>query len=172
MDIIRLGFRDEPNLAAVFSALILVITTFICLRIYRDRIAWGTGLVQWIFLISCAGFISITVSPTESYGTARYCSLEFPIPGSAIFSSSTTRFLNVLIAIPMGVTATLLRRRNRATVATLGIPFIVEFIQWAIPQLGRTCSGMDASDNLFGVILGIATGVALRMIVKLATKGS
>lgn len=176
MDSILLDMRDEPYLVPIFvvgSALAVVV--FCVLR----RRGKTPSVLTLLFMIAFIGFLAVTLTPSRSSNfssTAHgYCAFDAKglLPGRALLSHSGTRMLNVLIAVPMGFLAVLRRGRSRAyqVAAVVIAPLAVEGAQWILPQLGRSCSSMDAGDNLTGVVVGLLGGVVVAAVLRGITKG-
>ncbi|WP_019135256.1 VanZ family protein [Cellulomonas massiliensis] len=74
------------------------------------------------------------------------------------------RAANVLLLVPLGLLAVLLRPRPVAAAAlavTVAMPFVAELTQYLVPSLGRVCDSEDLVDNLTGVVVGVVLGVLL-----------
>lgn len=175
MEQIRLGFQDEPYLLVTFTAGVLA-WTLLCLA------RWGAKnspqqpydrLVEWLFWVTAIGFMAVTLSPSNSIGSTRYCSWTTAIPGSALWSNSTVRLLNTVICVPTGFVAACSRRQRWSrSIVALSLPFGVEAVQWVAPFIGRSCSAIDAVDNLTGSVLGLSIGAATMLAVTAQRKVS
>jgi hypothetical protein len=75
---------------------------------------------------------------------------------------------NVLLYIPLGVAIGLVptsRRLVGLIVAAIALPFAIETIQMVVISLDRACQSADISDNLTGLVIGLAIGVVVRWLV-------
>lgn len=76
--------------------------------------------------------------------------------------------LNVLLFVPLGAAIGLLpRSRSKAAMIAVAIalPFAIEAIQSVATALERGCQSADVIDNLAGLVLGLAIGVAARWVL-------
>lgn len=74
--------------------------------------------------------------------------------------------LNILLFVPLGLTLGLLPVSARMAVvlmASIALPFVIELLQLALPQLARGCQSADVVDNLTGLSIGVFLGVAARI---------
>jgi len=70
---------------------------------------------------------------------------------------------NILMFIPLGATIGLVprsRRKAAIVIAAIALPFGIETIQLLLPVLDRACESADVIDNLTGLAIGLAGGVA------------
>ena len=70
---------------------------------------------------------------------------------------------NILMFIPLGATIGLVprsRRKAAIVIAAIALPFGIETIQLLLPVLDRACESADVIDNLTGLAVGLAGGVA------------
>jgi len=78
--------------------------------------------------------------------------------------------LNAVLFVPLGAAIGLLprsRRKAGVLAAAILLPFAIETIQLAVPLLERACQSADVSDNLTGLVIGLALGT----LVGVATVG-
>jgi VanZ like family len=69
---------------------------------------------------------------------------------------------NIFMFIPLGSAIALVpRSRRKAAVlaAAVALPFAIEATQLVVVSLGRACESADISDNLTGLVLGLAAGL-------------
>lgn len=69
--------------------------------------------------------------------------------------------LNVLMLVPLGFTIGLLpgsRGKTAIVLLACAVPFAVEWTQLVAVPLDRACQSADVSDNLLGLLLGLAAG--------------
>src|SRR5450759_446303 len=70
---------------------------------------------------------------------------------------------NILMFIPLGATIGLVprsRRKAAIVIVAIALPFGIETIQLLAPALDRACESADVIDNLTGLAIGLAGGVA------------
>jgi hypothetical protein len=123
----------------------------------------------WSLIVSVGMVLAATITPSRdaiasgAVGTGR-CDLSglgaFSPLGYLGFNDLS---LNVLLFIPLGVVVALLpRSRYRLAVvaAAIALPFAVEGIQLLAVSLGRGCQASDIRNNLTGLLVGAALGLA------------
>lgn len=122
-------------------------------------------LIGWAFVI-----IGAVIAPGPFYipeNTLRYCGLdEFPLPHFGLEFGH--RMMNqILFAVPGVLAGGLSNSRWKwLTVGILALaPPVIEFTQWLLPLLARSCQLEDLSDNWFGLAVGLATGTVVRVLV-------
>ena len=74
---------------------------------------------------------------------------------------------NVLLFIPLGVAIGFVppsRWRALLIVVAIALPFAIETIQLLATTLDRACQSADVSDNLTGLVTGIAVGAMVRLV--------
>ena len=128
----------------------------------------GAGL--WLALMGV--IVTLTLTPGLSPMVHRQCGLVVTGPPSpAELLSLRERALNVWMYVPVALLAVLPRqRRTRVTAlaAAAALPIVAEVAQWAIPALGRQCQLPDLVENLAGVAMGAAVGLAVHRFAGLA----
>lgn len=101
------------------------------------------------------------------YGSADVCLMTLTRPSRADLVEPTDISLNLLLFLPVGVLVMLLRPLAVMIgfiLFALLLPVIIEYTQYAIGRLGRTCSLYDIATNELGLIIGLAIGVVVRAI--------
>lgn len=95
------------------------------------------------------------------------CQYAITRPSRSDLTEPTDISMNILLLLPVGVLLTWLR----PFVAVLAFafialitPFAVEYAQYALPNLARTCSFYDIATNELGLIIGIAIGLVVRAV--------
>ena len=71
---------------------------------------------------------------------------------------------NIVMFIPLGFAIALVpRSRRKAAVlaAAVALPFAIEATQLVVVSLGRACESADISDNLTGLVIGLAAGAVV-----------
>lgn len=76
--------------------------------------------------------------------------------------------LNVLMFVPLGAAIGLLpgsRRKTAIVIGAIALPFAIEATQALVPLLERACESADVVDNLTGLAIGLAIGVAAGWLI-------
>jgi hypothetical protein len=135
-------------------------------RVLRAR-AWHAGAL----LLALAGILLVTLTPspvgslvTGQAGNApAFCLMGVEPPTLAPHLEEAS--LNVALFVPAALAATLLpvpRVRWSALAALVVLPVVVEACQFlAYTELGRSCQAQDVVQNVTGVAIGAAVGLAL-----------
>jgi len=100
------------------------------------------------------------LGPLEHYSPTCDLSRIGPAPIGDYLTLNNTS-LNVLLLVPLGLTIGLLpasRRKTAIVLLAAALPFIVEGTQLVVVPLDRACQSGDVSDNLLGLVLGLAAG--------------
>jgi hypothetical protein len=152
----------------------LVVAVFASRPVAR---ALGTGqILAGALVISLGIILSATLTPSpfgpqrhvglagnpESYRPTCDLSRIGPAPIGDYLTINDTS-LNVLLLVPLGLTIGLLpasRCKTAILVLAVGLPFIVEGTQLVVVPLNRACQSADVSDNLLGLVLGLAAGTS------------
>jgi hypothetical protein len=130
-------------------------------------VALRTSAVTVFGLLASAGLITVaTLTPAStSYFVGGDCVLDqVTLPSLSDLLSPNETSLNVVLFVPLGIACTLLRRWPSVAVAALvsaGYPIMIELAQHQLAGLGRVCSSADVVNNLTGLIIGLAVGVAV-----------
>ncbi len=153
---------------AIVAALFLSSATARALQTSRfvaGLLLFGFGFVLAITLtpdgLAMAGEVSDGVCDVSRVGLA-------PISELTRISSSS---LNVLLFVPLGFAVALLPRTRGAaivTIAAFSLTFVVEGIQLVVTVLGRGCQTADLVDNLLGLVIGLAAGLLIRPLLRVA----
>lgn len=77
---------------------------------------------------------------------------------------------NVALFVPLGLCTALLTRPGAAlgaVVVSALLPFAIEMVQYAVPDLHRLgLQGDDIGANLLGLTVGVLAGLLLRMVIR------
>lgn len=125
-------------------------------------VAWRRGrssLAGWIVLsVAFTGIVLVTLSPSGSFIPDRWCGLNDwrPIRPGQLFSM-THEALNVWIFFMFALATAALPRRQFPIGALLVLvtPPVIEFIQYVVPLLGRSCQSGDLVNNWMGGLAGL-----------------
>jgi hypothetical protein len=129
--------------------------------------ALRTSAVTVFGLLGSAGLIMVaTLTPAStSYFGGGACVLDhLTLPSVSDLLSPNETSLNVVLFTPLGIACTLLRRWPAVAVAGLVstvFPVMIELAQHQLAGLGRVCSSADVVNNLTGLAIGLAAGVAV-----------
>lgn len=147
--------------------------------IVSDRVARATGLSRWsatAYVALTGAVIAATISPRSRNDTyfvfvtpRRSCEL-IPVHRelSAVVTSAEWQF-NLLLFVPLGVLAGRATRagaRRALVLLGMGLPIVVEVVQYVLPRLYRVCQGLDVATNW----LGLVAGYALAAVVSLSSR--
>jgi VanZ family protein len=126
-------------------------------------------LLGWALIVSLGIILSATLTPSREaidFGAAdlRACDLSRIglAPVQELLRLGDTS-LNILLFVPLGATIGLVSRSRRKAailVGAIALPFAIETTQALVPWLDRTCQSADVVDNLTGLVLGLAIGLA------------
>jgi hypothetical protein len=155
-----------------FDRVIPVLATTLILSIPAGAIwAWGTGTNPVLGVATAMGLgtiLAVTLFQTGLLPDDDYvigvCDLRRIGPGTIDeLLSLGESSLNVLLFMPLGTCLAWHAggARRVGIVAAAALPFVIELVQLALPQLGRYCDSGDIADNLTGLGLGILGGLAV-----------
>jgi hypothetical protein len=158
---------------------------------------WLVGLAGWLvlphrsiwplaFWCGLGLLVAVTLTPSLN-GPPRWvepgtCLPQWPRTGFGLWAPDPQRRWNVLLGVPLGLTALAWplhdlahgRRRSRAwwaPPAALVVPALVEAGQARLPALRRSCAVVDVVDNVSGVLLGFLAVVAVAVPLLLLLAG-
>lgn len=156
------------------GGLLIVIIASILLAVPGGRLLRSNVVIVGLLFAAYGAVLVFTLTPqTRIYGVAETCSYALTRPTRTELVEPTDISMNMLLLFPVGVLLTWLRPLI-AVLATLFIaivtPFAVEFAQYAIARLGRTCSFYDIATNELGLFLGVGVGILIRLIWVIGAK--
>lgn len=146
----------------------LAISLALCVPI--SRALGARTAVTWLLLFGVGLVISATLTPQREaldFGTAGTGSCDFgrtTLATLAFYGGDNDAGENVLMFIPIGVAVALMPRSRRTAAVVAGallLPFLIEAVQLQVLALDRACESADVVDNLAGLAIGLAVGVAL-----------
>jgi glycopeptide antibiotics resistance protein len=136
--------------------------------------------VAWVMVLSLGIIVSTTLTPqweALAFGAqgASTCDLSrFGLaPLDELLTINATS-LNILLFIPLGASIAFIPRSWPMVVvvaAAVALPFAIETTQLLLPVLDRGCQSADVVDNLTGLLIGLASGVAARRFTSAMTCG-
>jgi glycopeptide antibiotics resistance protein len=152
----------------MLAAVLSVALTPVAAR--RLGIAWPHA---WLLLISLGVILAVTLTPSREaldHGVVGTVGCDLSRIGPAPFAEYARRddpILNVAVFFPLGLAIGLMppsRHRLLVFVAALLLPVAIEVTQAVVVILDRACQGGDVFDNLAGLMLGLAGGLAGRRL--------
>jgi len=156
------------------GGLLIVIIVSILLAVPGARLLRSNTVIVGLLFVAYGAVLVFTLTPQiRIFGVAETCSYALTRPTRSELVEPTDISMNMLLLFPVGVLLTWLRPLI-AVLAALFIaittPFAVEFAQYAIARLGRTCSFYDIATNELGLFIGVAVGIVIRIIWVLGAK--
>ncbi len=156
------------------GGLLVVIIASVLLAVPIGRLLRSNVAIVGLLLAAYGAVLVFTLTPQiRIYGVAETCSYALTRPTRSELVEPTDISMNMLLLFPVGVLLTWLRPLI-AVLATLFIaivtPFAVEFTQYALARLGRTCSFYDIATNELGLFIGVAVGLVIRLIWVLGAR--
>lgn len=133
--------------------------------------------VALLLVLGLTGIVALTLTPgNDAFSPYVFqdCFVRVVRPiGLDRFTNLGERGLNVLLFVPLGLGLGALpgSRVKWALIAgALALPFLIEWIQYVIPVLGRSCSSIDVVDNLTGLIVGLGAGLIGRLAYSVGSR--
>lgn len=126
-----------------------------------------------LFVLSLGAVLSATVTPIPATvplegAHVQACDLSrIGLTPIGYFRTINPTSLNVLLFIPLGLTAGLVprsRRKLALVAALIALPFGIEALQLAAPLLERGCQSADVADNLTGLVAGLTVAAIVQRI--------
>jgi hypothetical protein len=120
---------------------------------------FGPGLVIAATLTPQREAVDLGATGT---GTCDFGRITLASP--AFYGGANDAGENVLMFVPIGVAVALMPRSRRTAALAAGallLPFMIEAVQLQALALDRACESADVVDNLAGLAIGLAIGVAL-----------
>mgnify|MGYP001250079235 CR=1 FL=1 len=159
-----------PWVVPVVAVTLMVATATSGLVAKWLRVAW---VVAFLLITSTGVILAGTLTPLSTSlgsepGAVGSCDFtRVGLPDLAEFTRPADVLGNVLMFIPLGFAIALAPRSRRKTVVLLGacaLPFLIETTQLLATPLRRGCQSADVTDNLTGLVLGLAAGtIAARL---------
>ena len=162
-----LPMRSVPPWALVGIALIAAVGCVGLMVLLRQG---RRGLAGWTAFSGIGLVIAlITLTPSGDPFDASRCALEVwtPILHNQLISLSNDE-LNVWVFAFLGIAVAALPGRNLvfgAGITLLGPP-VIEWIQYLLPVLGRSCQSTDLANNWAGGVAGLAVAAATRALKR------
>jgi hypothetical protein len=148
--------------------ILLTALTAFALAVPIGRLIRSPAWVVFMGIGSLGLIAAITLTPTPTaifapaVSTCVVESLRPPHLYQLISPNETS--LNVALFVPLGAACALIRRWGQVVVAAflaLWVPFGVEAVQYAFPELHRVCSTSDIMANLTGLAIGFIGALLL-----------
>ncbi len=156
------------------GSLLLVIIISIVLAIPGAKLLRSNALIVGLLFAAYGAVLVFTLTPqSRVYGVADTCSYTLTRPTRSELTEPTDISMNMLLLFPVGVLLTWLRPLIAVLAAlfiALVTPFAVEYLQYAVARLGRTCSFYDIATNELGLLVGVAVGLVARLIWTIGSR--
>lgn len=150
------------------GSLLIVAIAAVALAVPVGKLLRSNAVIVGLLLAAFGAVLVFTLTPrARMYGVGGSCYLQFGKPTRADLLQPTDVSLNLLMLFPVGVLLTWLRPVIAVCCAfliALVLPVAIEFAQYKLVQLGRTCSFYDIETNVIGLLAGVAVGVVIRLI--------
>lgn len=150
------------------GGLVIVAVVAVVLAFPFGQLLRSNPIVVGLLIAAIGAVLVFTLTPQPRiYGGADTCLYSFSKPSRSDLVEPTDISLNLLLFLPIGVLVMLLRPVVVIVMFILFallLPIALEYLQFAISRLGRTCSFYDIATNELGLIIGLAIGVIVRAI--------
>lgn len=156
---------------STFSLLVVVIAAAV-LAYPVGRLLRSWPLVVGLLVVAVGTVAVFTLSPSASGGLAEGCSMTLHRPHRSDLLEPTQLSLNIWLFVPLGILVTWLRPWVLVAAGVFGclaLPWAIEAVQYAVPELHRVCDLVDVLMNQLGALIGIAIGLTIRATVWLFT---
>lgn len=162
---IEAAFEATPwaRTGLMIAAIVAVLLCFPVSRLLKSNVFVVAGL---LFAWGAVAAFTLTPIP-ENIAITQGCIYDIFRPSRADLTEPTDISMNMLMLLPVGVLLTWLRpwwAVMGAIVAGIATPFVVEYTQRVVVELGRQCSFYDIATNLLGLGVGIVLGFAIRIV--------
>lgn len=162
---LRLAWESTPWAR---GGLLVVALLAVVLAVPAGKLLRSNPIVAGLLIAAFGAVLVFTLTPqVRMYGQPHTCLMTLTRPTRSDLVEPTDISMNTLMLFPVGVLLMWLR----PLIAVLGtlfialvLPFAVEYIQYASPSLGRTCSFYDIATNELGLIVGVAVGLLARIV--------
>lgn len=162
---LRLAWESTPWAR---GGLLAVAIAAILLAVPAGKLMRSNPIIVGLLLAAFGAVLVFTLTPqVRMYGDGHSCLMTLTKPTRSDLVEPTDISMNTLMLFPVGVLLMWLRPFIAVLAAlfiALVLPFAVEYIQYASPSLGRTCSFYDIATNELGLIVGAAIGLLVRII--------
>ena len=144
------------------------------------RVVGARRAVGALLAFSVGLIVSATLTPSVEalrWGAVGRGSCDLDRLGPASFAEMIAfgdPTFNILLFIPLGLACGLIPWSSRKVAVLLGafaLPIAIETVQLLATSLDRACQTSDVSDNLTGLVIGLAVGELVRGIVGFARGG-
>jgi len=162
----------QQIVAFAWPGLLVVALASVLLAYPLGRLMGSNPLVVGLLLASIGSVLVFTLSPRTGGGVPPGCTLTITRPTRSELLYPSDVSLNLFMLVPLGVFIAWLRPWIAPlffVLVAMALPFAVEYIQYAVPELGRACSLYDVATNLVGLFAGICAGLLIRGVWILFT---
>jgi hypothetical protein len=180
--IVSLGLKDHPWVVPAFLLWCAVLAVGWVMG-HRAAVRRGeVGPRAATVLFWCAVGVMLAVTLTPGSGSVDFgywdrhvsfwghsCLPQWPRTGFGLWAPNPERRANVLLGVPLGMSAGFCGGARgwavTAPVIALLLPGLVELGQAALP-LNRVCAVLDVVDNVSGVLIGLAVAFAVSLMLN------
>lgn len=150
------------------AGLVVAALVALVLAIPVAKLLRSNPIIVGLLLAAFGAVLVFTLTPrVRTFGEAGSCYLQFGQPTRADLLQPTDVSMNLLLLFPVGVLLTWLRPVIAVCCAfliALVMPVAIEYAQYSMESLGRTCSFYDIQTNVIGLLAGVAVGLVIRLI--------
>ena len=159
------AYAETPWARAGFVAVAVIA---LLLAVPMAKLLRSNPVIVGLLLGAFGAVLVLTLTPRlRVYGAPGTCYLQFGTPPRADLVEPTDVSLNLLLLFPVGVLLTWLRPVIAVCcvfLIALALPVAIEYAQYSLTRLGRTCSFYDIEANVIGLLAGVALGLAIRLV--------
>lgn len=150
------------------AGLVVVALVAVLLAVPAAKLLKSNPVIVGLLIGAFGAVLVFTLTPRiRAYGEPGTCYLQFGKPTRADLLQPTDVSMNLLLLFPVGVLLTWLRPVIAVCgtfLLALALPVAIEYTQYAMVSLGRTCSFYDIETNVIGLLIGVAVGLVIRLI--------
>lgn len=150
------------------AGLVVVALVAALLAVPVAKVLKSNAVIVGLLIGAFGAVLVFTLTPhVRTFGDPGTCYTQFGKPTRADLTQPTDVSLNLLLLFPVGVLLTWLRPVIAvcgAFLVALVLPLAIEYTQYAMESLGRTCSFYDIETNVIGLLIGVAVGLVIRLI--------
>lgn len=150
------------------AGLVVAALVALVLAVPVAKLLRSNPIIVGLLLGAFGAVLVFTLTPRfRTFGEAGTCYLQFGQPTRADLLAPTDVSMNLLMLFPVGVLLTWLRPVIAvcgAFLIALVLPVAIEYAQYSLESLGRTCSFYDIQTNVIGLLAGVAVGLVVRLI--------
>ena len=150
------------------AGLVVVALVAVLLAVPVAKLLRSNPIIVGLLIGAFGAVLVFTLTPRlRTFGDPETCYLQFGKPTRSDLLQPTDVSMNLLLLFPVGVLLTWLRPVIAVCgtfLVALALPVAIEYTQYAMASLGRTCSFYDIETNIIGLLVGVAVGLVIRLI--------